>query len=171
MAKPAHPSFEAVREFEEIRKRTNKRGDIGDSVSILATEEKNGQKSYKILAGIVVRYRSDAGRIVLDYNGKEHSVSSSDVRAYIRLIEKKEDTAHENYLTIEHFGMLKDNEEFNIKKIGQSVVVLTTENDRPWIKNGLISYIGHSNSGSYYSITHRDGTVTEYVRHDHIVSV
>lgn len=171
MAKPAHPSYAAVKEFNDIRKRTDKRGDIGDSVSILVSEEKNGQKVYKILAGIVVRYRSDAGRIVLDWNGKEHSVSSADVRAYIRLVEKKEDTAHEDYLTIEHFGMLKENEEFTIRTIGKSVVILTKENGRPWIKHGLISYVGHCNSGTYYHVTHRDGTVTEYVNHDHLVCV
>lgn len=83
----------------------------------------------------------------------------------------EESPAHEDYLTIEHFGMLKDNEEFTIKTIGKSVVVLTEENGRPWIKNGLISYVGHASAGTYYHVTHRDGTVTRYVKHDHLVCV
>jgi len=173
MAKPAHPSFEAVREFQEIRERTNKRGDIGDSVSILASETKNGQKTYKILTGIVTAYRSDAGRIVLDYNGKEHSVSSSDVRKYIRLIEKpKPDQAHENYLTVEHFAMLQDAKPHNSRNIGASVAILTKDDEKnPVIKYGLISSAFHGSNGSCYSVTHRHGTTTDYVNSDHVASI
>lgn len=176
MGKDAHPSFEAVSEFQEIRKRTNERGNIGDSVSILISEEKFDVKVYKIVTGIVVKYRSDGGRIVLDWNGKERSISGEDVRKYIRLIVKpKPDQAHENYLTIEHFASLKENEDFVqaqskgfiLREVGVSVAVLVTVDDKPTIKYGIISGCFHGNNGSNYHVMHRDGTESRYVSHGH----
>jgi len=159
-------SFRAVREFQDLRKKTSARGDVGDSVTALV----KAPRGYKLITGIVVRYRSDAGRYVLDTSGQEWSVDSSDVRKYVPVTE--EDTAHENYLTIEHFSMLRGNQIHNSRSIGASVAILTKDEEKnPVIKYGLISSAFHANNGSCYSVTHRDGTVTDYINHDHVAGI
>lgn len=159
-------SFAAVRKFQDIRKKTDSRGDIGDNVTALV----KAPRSYKLITGIVVKYRSDAGRYVLDADGNEWSVDSSDVRKYVEITEN--DQAHENYLTIEHFAMLRDAKPHNSRSIGASVAILTKDDEKnPVIKYGLISSAFHANNGSCYSVTHRDGTTTDYVNHDHVASI
>lgn len=162
----AADSFAAVRKFQDIRKKTDSRGNIGDDVTALV----KGPRNYKLITGIVVKYRSDAGRYVLDTDGNEWSVDGSDVRKYVETV--TDNQAHENYLTIEHFAALIDAKPHNSRRIGASVAILTKDDEKnPVIKYGLISSAFPSNNGSCYHVTHRDGTTTEYVNSAHITGI
>jgi len=147
-------SFDAVRRFQKIREATNEIGHVGDDVSALV---KVGA-AYQVITGIVVRYRSDAGRIVLSENGTEYSLSSSDVRKYVEVTE--ETPAHEDFLAVSHFRELKDAQEGpSIYTIGESVAVLLSNTNTCSVVYGKVYGTAYnSQTGIKYMVVTREGT-------------
>ena len=78
-----------------------------------------------------------------------------------------ETKAHEDFLTVEHFAMLKENGPILPKDIGSTVAVLVTENDMFKIYHGRIYGSLYDPSGMYYSVVTRDGLKIENVYMTH----
>ncbi len=160
-----NPSFDAVREFAEIRKLTNVTGDPGDDVVILV---KVGS-TYRVLDGIVTNYRSDGGRHVLIENGTEYSVGHESMRKYVRKT-SEEATAHEDFLTLEHFRALQEEDKEVSYKVGASVAALMSENGKLKIYHGRVSGSDHTGGTSVYTFVTREGVrmSAEYTHLTHI---
>ncbi len=148
-------SFDAVKRFQEIRKSTNEIGHVGDTVTALTHTIVKGKSEYRIVTGIVVMYRSDAGRVVLDESGTEHSLSTSDVRKYVA---PKENPAHEDYLTTERFREIKAVAKgIGIYDAGDSVAALIDDGSPKLVFGNIYGDAYNPSTGIHYKIITRDG--------------
>lgn len=150
-------SFDAVKRFQEIREASNDSGKVGDDVQILVKIN----NAYKVVRGVNMRYRSDAGFFVLDENGAEHSMDRYDVRKYTPVVGEFETPAHGEYLTVENFHKLSAGDKSSrIFNPGDSVAALVDEFPEPLkVVHGKVYGSAYSErTGIFYKIITREGT-------------
>lgn len=148
-----NPSFDAVKRFQQIREATHVVGKVGDDVTALV---KVGT-SYRIVQGVIITYRSDAGRIVLDESGKEHSLSQENVRKYTEVTDNG--PAHPEYDVVAHFHMIKEGHPrsgygFNI---GETVAALLATDSESKIVFGRLYGNTYDKYGIRYKLVTREG--------------
>lgn len=148
-------SFQAVRDFQKIREASNDTGKIGDDVQILVKIN----NAYKIVRGINMRYRSDAGFYVLAENGAEHSMDRHNVRKYVPPV--TEDTpTHEEYSALDHFHKLSEaDKSIRIFNPGDSVAALVDTYGEPLsVVYGKVYGSAYSElTGIHYKVITREG--------------
>lgn len=85
--------------------------------------------------------------------------------------DNSEDAAHEDFLTIQHFGMLREAAPIKAKTVGASVAVLVQEHGRFKVVHGLIYGSEHFSSGTVYHVILRDGKKINDAHVSHVVAV
>jgi len=149
-----NPSFRAVRDFQDIRKITNKAGDIGDDVSALVPYG----KGYKIVTGIILKYRSDAGRYVLTEDGTEYSVDHSNVRNHV-YVPSASAPVHSEFEVMEHFHMIRKGSPRagDPYDMGESVAALLASDTESTIVHGRLYGSDQTSRGITYKLVTREG--------------